>query len=190
MPPVGMGSLTLRQQLRRARMVAAALEHMLATDYERIQVKDVAETADVALGTLYRYFDSKDHLFAEALANWATRYAASPPQRGGRSVDNLKQAFRLAALGFEPHPSVYGTMLAIQTTSSPQAVAVFQQFAAEQRSAFQSHLPRIEPERGRRIIVVMSSVLDVSLRTWATGQAPIHSVYDALDSAADLLLGG
>lgn len=170
-------------------MVAAAVEHMCTTDYERIQIKDVAASADVALGTLYRYFASKDHLFAEALVSWAGRYPAQQPPRAGRSADNLKRAFRLAARGFEPNPSVYGTILAIQTTSDPHAAALFQEFAAERRTAFEAQLPRIEPERRQRIVIVMSSVLDVSLRAWATGQAPIESVYEALDSAADLLLG-
>lgn len=171
-------------------MVAAAVEHMLTTDYERIQIKDVAASADVALGTLYRYFSSKDHLFAEALMSWTQRYPAQAPTTSGRSVDNLKRAFMLAVRGFEPNPTVYGTIIAVQTTTDPHAAALFQQFAAASREAFERQLPRIEEERRQRIVVVMSSVLDVSLRMWATGQAPIQSVYDALDSAADLLLGG
>lgn len=187
--PADVETLSARQRSRRARIVAAAVEHMLTTDYDRIQIKDVAASADVALGTLYRYFSSKDQLFAEALVSWTGRYPAQTPPKAGRSVDNLKRAFKLAVRGFEPNPTVYGTILAIQTTSDPHAAALFQQFAAGSRAAFERQLPRIEPERRRRIVVVMSSVLDVSLRMWATGQAPIQSVYDALDSAADLLLG-
>src|SRR5439155_18432285 len=60
------GSLRVDQQERRARVVQAAAQFMVATDYDRIQVKDVADAAGVALGTLYRYFNSKDHLFAFA----------------------------------------------------------------------------------------------------------------------------
>ena len=40
--------------------------------YERISVREVAESAGVALATLYHYFPSKEHLFAEALVQWAS----------------------------------------------------------------------------------------------------------------------
>jgi fatty-acyl-CoA synthase len=35
---------------------------MLVRDYEDIQIREVAEAADLALGTVYRYFASKEHL--------------------------------------------------------------------------------------------------------------------------------
>jgi TetR/AcrR family transcriptional regulator, cholesterol catabolism regulator len=52
------------QRARRQRIVDAARQLMITVDYGKIQVKDVAEEAGVSLGTLYRYFNSKDHLFA------------------------------------------------------------------------------------------------------------------------------
>lgn len=186
-PVADVATLTARQRERRDRIVAAAIDHMLTTDYERIQIRDVAASAEVALGTLYRYFATKDHLFAEALESWANRYPAQEAPVGGRSVDNLKRAFSLAVRGFERNPTVYGTMLVLQVSTDPRAAGLFQQFAAERRAAFELHLPRIEPERRRRIIVVMSSVLDVSLRMWVTGQQSLAEVHEALDSAAELL---
>ncbi len=45
------------------------------------------------------------------------------------------------------------------------------------------------PEKRARIVDVMNAVLDVNLRGWATGNRPIGEVYDAIDSAAELLLG-
>jgi AcrR family transcriptional regulator len=47
---------------RRARVVQAA-EAMLAQDGEHgLQMKQLADRADIALATLYRYFPSKDHV--------------------------------------------------------------------------------------------------------------------------------
>ncbi|MDQ1454884.1 MAG: TetR/AcrR family transcriptional regulator, cholesterol catabolism regulator, partial [Actinomycetota bacterium] len=63
--------LTHAQQARRDRIVDAGLALLAARDYDKIQVKDVAEEANVALGTLYHYFSSKEHLFAEVLVRWA-----------------------------------------------------------------------------------------------------------------------
>jgi len=38
--------------------------------YEAVQMRDVAARADVAMGTVYRYFTSKDHLLAATLVHW------------------------------------------------------------------------------------------------------------------------
>ena len=56
---------------RRRRIVAAALRALDEQDYERIQMRDVATAAGIALGTLYRHFSSKEHLYATVLLEWA-----------------------------------------------------------------------------------------------------------------------
>jgi AcrR family transcriptional regulator len=49
---------------RRDRILEAAVELGASRDFERVQMNDVARCAGVAIGTLYRYFPSKIHLFA------------------------------------------------------------------------------------------------------------------------------
>lgn len=162
---------------------------MLERDYESVQMKDITVAARVALGTMYRYFRSKEQLFAEALLVWAQRYrreVAAPP---GRSVDRLKVAYRRAARAFERHPPVYTHLLALQATTDPRAAAVFEQFAARQTEAFASYLPRVPSPRREQIVDVMGAVLDANLRDWTRGRKPIGAVYASIDSAAELVLG-
>jgi AcrR family transcriptional regulator len=40
-------------------------------------MRDVAACANVALGTIYRYFVGKDHLLAAALVEWARDLSAA-----------------------------------------------------------------------------------------------------------------
>ena len=63
-------TLTRAQQARRQRVVDAAMTLGLDGGYEAVQMRDVAALADVAMGTVYRYFTSKDHLLAAALVHW------------------------------------------------------------------------------------------------------------------------
>src|SRR5271166_2572665 len=63
-------TLTRAQQARRQRVVDAAMALGLNGGYEAVQMRDVAARADVAMGTVYRYFTSKDHLLAAALVHW------------------------------------------------------------------------------------------------------------------------
>ena len=51
------------QQERYQRILEAAVTLGSRTDFERVQMQDVAAEADVAIATLYRYFPSKAHLF-------------------------------------------------------------------------------------------------------------------------------
>src|ERR1700712_4647 len=62
--------LTPSQQQRWDRIVRAALEMLEVGEYDQIQMRDVAAKADVALGTLYRYFASKEHLYAAVMMVW------------------------------------------------------------------------------------------------------------------------
>src|SRR3954470_4765519 len=85
-------SLPRGQQARRDRIVRAALallEH--GGEYDSIQMRDVAGEAGVALATVYRYFTSKEHLYAAALLDWASNFpAAGQSTRAGHQSDEAR----------------------------------------------------------------------------------------------------
>jgi AcrR family transcriptional regulator len=58
---------TASQRERRLRILNAAVSLARRGGYDAVQMREVAELADVALGTLYRYFPSKVHLLAAAM---------------------------------------------------------------------------------------------------------------------------
>src|ERR1700678_2641165 len=59
---------SIAQRERRKRILDATLALASKGGYEAVQMRAVAERADVALGTLYRYFPSKIHLLVSGLA--------------------------------------------------------------------------------------------------------------------------
>ncbi len=61
-------SETSAQRARRARIITATLALASRGGYEAVQMREVAERSEVALGTLYRYFPSKVHLLVSAMA--------------------------------------------------------------------------------------------------------------------------
>ena len=85
---------------RRRRLLEAAIGLASEGGYDAVQMRDVATRAQVALGTIYRYFSSKDHLLAASLVTWTndlerriarpmvlwTRSAAVAPS-GGRAAN-------------------------------------------------------------------------------------------------------
>ena len=56
------------QRDRRRRILDATVALASKGGFDAVQMRAVAEQADVALGTLYRYFPSKIHLLVSALA--------------------------------------------------------------------------------------------------------------------------
>src|SRR5271155_6193274 len=71
------------QRERRKRILDATLALASKGGYEAVQMRTVAERADVALGTLYRYFPSKIHLLVSALARELERYLERLGRRPG-----------------------------------------------------------------------------------------------------------
>ncbi|MGV9675605.1 TetR family transcriptional regulator [Nocardia sp. NPDC003482] len=63
-----------RQVARRERILDAAAEFGASTEFDRLQMTDIAKAADVAIATLYRYFPSKTHLFAALFDNRIARF--------------------------------------------------------------------------------------------------------------------
>ena len=119
-------SLTVSQAARRERVIAAAME--LGTDggYEAVQMRDVATTAGVALGTIYRYFSSKDHLLAASMVDWSQelreRVEAQPPVEG-TAADRVVAVIRGVTSGMEQHPKLAAAVVNAVTASDPQVVA-------------------------------------------------------------------
>src|SRR5881397_2888222 len=58
---------TEAQRARRRRILRAAADLATEGGFDAVQMREVAERADVALGTLYRYFPSKIHLLVAAM---------------------------------------------------------------------------------------------------------------------------
>jgi AcrR family transcriptional regulator len=86
------------QLARRERILDAAVD--LASDggYDAVQMREVAERADVALGTLYRYFPSKVHLLVSAM---------------GRTFVELKESVQTADPSGTPEERVYRVVAAV-----------------------------------------------------------------------------
>src|SRR5947209_19863640 len=104
MTVVDPGTLPRGQQERRQRIVAAATTLLEHGEYDAVQMRDVAEAAGVALATIYRYFTSKEHLYAAVLFEWAADYPArgrSAAGAGAGAEARLRALMRRAVRSFE-----------------------------------------------------------------------------------------
>ncbi len=95
-------TLTKSQEARRQRVLSAALELGAEGGYDAVQIRDVAQRADVALGTIYRYFSSKDALLSAAMVLWVEDLEARLAQRaprGDTTAERVYDVLRRAVAG-------------------------------------------------------------------------------------------
>lgn len=93
--------LTAAQDARRRRMLREVSALAAEGGYESVQMRDVAARADVAIGTLYRYFPSKEYLVASVMEAEVGALAAdleARPVRGDSAGERV-----LAVLGRANH---------------------------------------------------------------------------------------
>ncbi len=99
--------LTERQEARRRRILQATARLAGRGGFDAVQMREVAESSQVALGTLYRYFPSKVHLLVATMRDRLEHLHGTlrkrPPAGGTpaqRVAETLMRAFR--ALQREP----------------------------------------------------------------------------------------
>jgi AcrR family transcriptional regulator len=162
-------------------------------EYERIHIREVAVAADVSLATLYRYFRSKEQLYAHVLLAWIDSYqirvrsdAANPSDVG----ELLRSALRRAIRAHEQRPNFYRLIALLEVVTDPSVSEVFTEFIVRFYGALAETVASLPAEEGAAVETVASAVLDASLRQWALGRKSIRQVYADIDTTIDLIFTG
>ena len=154
-------------------------------------MRDVAAKADVALATVYRYFESKDHLLSAAISQWTAqlqaRLARSPAQ-GDSPVDMLVDVLRRASRALERRPLLAAALVRALSSPDPGVASAARQVRGQIEEMALPYLDGVSGEDVEGVVGVLSHVWNSSLMIWANGQAPISTVGDELERAARLLL--
>jgi AcrR family transcriptional regulator len=182
-------TLPAGQQERRDRIVHAAFALLERGEYDAIQMRDVAREAGVALATIYRYFTSKEHLYAAALVEWAADY----PTRGRPAADHVSNEAQLRALmrravrAFEHYPQMMRVEIVLESSTDPNARALFDQFAGNNRRALMDALSSTDADTAAAIVETVNSVMVTRLRSWALGRGTIQDVDRSVQRTLDLI---
>ena len=183
-------SLPRGQQERRHRIVHAANARLEHAEYDSIQMRDVAVEAGVALATIYRYFTSKEHLYAAALLDWATGFPTSrSPASTGTETDEarLRALMRRAIRAFERNPQMIRVVTVLESSSDPNARARFDEFAALNIGTLADALSSTDPDTASAIIETANSVMVTRLRSWSQGRTSIRDVRRHVERTLDLI---
>jgi len=180
------------QRERRKRNLDATLALSSKGGYDAVQMRTVAERADVAVGTLYRYFPSKIHLLVSALARELERFqekGARGPSPGDTAYQRAKRILRQTTRGMQRDPNMTEAMTRAFMFADASASAEVDTVGRLMDNMFARALFDGEPtEEQLAVARVISDVWLANLVAWVTRRASATDVANRLDLTARLLL--
>ena len=172
-------------------MLAAATALAAEGGYDAVQMRDVAARAEVALGTLYRHYASKNQLLLALLADQALtlreRLDQRPP-RGDAPADRVADVLRRATRALERQPRVTQAMVTAMSVSDDSAAPVKLEINDTLRAIIVDAVGGTPVTDLDDIVRVLGSVWFAELTFWSGALIDAEAMGDNLARAAALLL--
>ncbi|PTR29028.1 TetR family transcriptional regulator [Rhodococcus sp. OK519] len=179
------------QRERRKRILDATLTLASKGGYEAVQMRAVAERADVAVGTLYRYFPSKVHLLVSALAREFERIESRgkiPP--GHSPLERMQLILGQITKAMQRDPLLTEAMTRAFMFADASAAAEVDQVGKLMDTLFARAITDNDPtEEQLAVARVISDVWLSNLVAWLTRRSSATDVAKRLELTVELLLG-
>lgn len=187
---------------RARRIVDTAIDLAEKGGFEAVRLRDVAAEADVALGTLYRYFRSKEDLLIAALTSEMEGLEAriqTRPMPGDTSLARVDAFFRAATKGLMRRPRLARAILRAAASGDhelAEKVAAFHsRMSAMILAAMHGTTVSAAKEDGARIATPDETAVAALLQHiwfscligWAGGLMGQNEVIERMSTAAALL---
>ena len=176
---------------RRARLLATAVTLAGEGGYDAVQMRDVAARANVALGTLYRHYSSKDQLLLAALATQARQLRdrlVEQPATGPSASARVGIVLRRASRSMERDPNLTAAMVTALSSADPDAGIAKHEVFVVMTSIFADAIgeERADLDAAAR---ALGMVWFSALAFWVGDLLDGPGMEHELESAARLILG-
>ena len=186
------------QRERRRRILDAATALAAKGGFERMQMRAVAERADVALGTLYRYFPSKIHLLVSVLAlqfEQARDALERKPIPGDTAADRVMYVLAKTTRSMQRDPNLTEALtrafMFADASVATEIHVVGMQLTTMLNRAIKGddYIEGAAPsDQEVAVARVISDVWLSALVTWVTGRATAEEVAEHIETAVRLVL--
>jgi TetR/AcrR family transcriptional regulator, cholesterol catabolism regulator len=180
------------QRDRRKRILDATIALASKGGFEAVQMRAVAEKADVALGTLYRYFPSKIHLLVSGLARELERGQERTDRAnvpGETAYDRLLYVLGRITRAMQRDPNLTEAMTRAFMFADASAAAEVDAVGKLIERMFTRALHEGEPtEEDRALARVIGDVWLSNLVAWVTRRSSASDVAERLELTVRLLL--
>ena len=180
------------QRERRKRIVDATIALASKGGFDAVQMRAVADRADVALGTLYRYFPSKVHLLVSSLAVELERAQEKMDRTtvpGESPYERVLFVLGRITRGLQRNPHLTEAMTRAFTFADASAGAEIDRVSLLMESMFTKAMSDEAPtEEQKAIARVIGDVWLSNLVAWVTRRATATDVANRLELTVRLLL--
>ncbi|WP_405010646.1 TetR family transcriptional regulator [Kitasatospora sp. NBC_01539] len=186
-------AMSPRQLERRGNLISAALSLVTEIGVERLQMRQVSERSGVALGTTYRYFSSRDHLLAAAIAEWhrslLTDLVAEIARRAGPSASERMVRFvRHGMRAYQRQPELARLRVAVAASTDPFASEALQAMARADGAALRAVMVEVPARDGDVVRHIVGHAWQGELTAWVTGRTTLDDARRRLEDVVRLVL--
>lgn len=191
--------MTSAQRVRRRKATSAVIDMLADTTPDRIQMREVSERSGVAMGTLYRYFPTKQHLLAVAMLDWNERLGERlaqerlNPSSGAEdrgALPRVLSLYRRQMRAYERGPNFARLDIELQTSTDLYVRESLDVRAAANRSALFAEMIGVPPELARLVTLSVGSTMLNSLVLWTTGRISFAEAMRNVEDVCGLVLAG
>lgn len=191
--------MTAGQRGRRAALTEAVIDLLQETEPDRIQMREVSDRSGVALGTLYRYFPTKEHLMAASMEAWNDRLsrkleaerrrAEITGESDDRSVcERVLALYRRQLRAFQRGPNFARLDLELTTSSDPYVRQSMQRRAAGNHAATLALMGGVPDEVARVVILAVDGSMLAALSFWTAGRISYAQAVRNVEDVVRLVL--
>lgn len=185
------GNDTFGKAARRERIVRAAMDLADEGGYEVVGMRELADRADVALGTLYNHFTSKDHLLAVCWLTWMREVEKTLHEveaRGDTPAERVIDLLTRFCEVLATKPRLLEAILTAANSNAPEVTSVQAEVATTVYGWIDGALRLDDPELSGRISEALAHVLHSVLLSWVHGHMDQAESTAALRNAIHLML--
>jgi AcrR family transcriptional regulator len=203
-PPVQTGArLAVNQLKRMRRIVDVAVDLAGGGGFEAVRLRDVANQSGVALGTLYKYFRSKEDLLLFALHEEIERLeadvCASPPS-GPTALSRVVDLFRRATAELMRKPPFARAVVRAMAAGDPETAVRIADLQLRMQRLILAALAGtpVDPSapldtsrgntREHQIALALIQVWFSAQIGWSVGLHPTETIVEHVANAARLML--
>ena len=187
---------------RRQRIVDVAVELSQGRGFEQVGLREVAEKAGVALGTLYKAFSNKEEIIGAAVQHETRRLRRQfdrKPAEGTTPLERVDNLFSRLTRALTRRPAFARTVLGAISTNHPQIAGAVLEHDGETTRIIVAALRGRPPEQvteesysetEQTVAFLLRHIWFASMVGWSADLYPQAGVLGHVHDAARLLLAG
>ncbi|MEU0048258.1 TetR family transcriptional regulator [Streptomyces sp. NPDC006309] len=183
--------LTERQEARRRGILRASAQLAGRGGFDGVQMREVAEVSQVALGTLYRYFPSKVHLLVATMQDQLEHLHGTlrkRPPTGDTAAERVTETLIRAFRALQREPRLADAMVRALIFADRGVSAEVEQVSRQTTAIILEATGLADPTPGQLSAVrVIEHTWHSALSTWLSGRASVAQVEADLGTVCRLI---